>query len=237
MGIISIAQRADFAISTARFTAILLVDRSRGVFFRSLCRALELDHSSQVQRLKRQPMLHAGVRYVVLPTRQGERTTIVLLAWAIPLWLAGLNLSRLSESARRLVPLMQEEMLDRLYALFQDTPLDHATLEPFPGYADKLLQDASAEAMPGDTDAHSLLMAFDALNARVDQLGGRVDRIETSISLMEVHLSQVVSQLGRESQLRLNDERLFAAAITRLMLALPAPAQRHARQRRKRRSK
>lgn len=202
--------------------AVRLPDARLGATLRSLCLILSLNLRGQQQRLRRDPALRKALVTAAVPTRQGLRDTDVLLAWAIPIWLVGLQSGRLSPEKQDIIRLLQEQAVQAIYQAFSVA----------------IQQDTLPEAIPNDTQADSLPTTwFDALNARVNQLERRVDRIETSISLMEAHLSQVVAQLNRESQLRINDERLFAAAITRLMLALPAPAQRHARQRRKRRSK
>lgn len=194
--------------------AVRLPDARLGATLRSLCLILSLNLSGQQQRLRRDPALRKALVTAAVPTRQGRRDTDVLLAWAIPIWLVGLQSSRLTPEKQDLIRLLQEQAVQAIYQTFSVA----------------IQQDALPEAIPDNMQVDSLpTTRFDALNARVDQ-------IEAHVFSVEAHLSQIAAQLSRERQLRLNDERLFAAAITRLMLALPSPTQRHARQRRKRQS-
>jgi hypothetical protein len=201
--------------------AVRLPDARLGATLRSLCLILSLNLRGQQQRLRRDPALRKALVTAAVPTRQGPRDTDVLLAWAIPIWLVGLQSSRLTPEKQDLIRLLQEQAVQAIYQAFSAA----------------IQQDTLPEATPDDMQVDSLpTTQFDALNARVDRIERQIDQIEARVFSVEAHLSQIVVQLGRESQLRLNDERLLSAAITRLMLALPAPMKRHVRQRRKRRS-
>ena len=209
--------------------AVRLPDARLGATLRSLCLILSLNLSGQQQRIRRDPALRRALVTVALPTRKGPRDSDVLLAWAIPIWLVGLQSSRLPPEKQDIIKLLQEQAMQTIYQAFS-----MATQ-----------QDTFMEAMPDDMTAHSpLATPFDALEERVDrierqmgQIETRMDRIETSVASVEASLSQLVAQLNQETLFRLNDERLFAAAITRLMLALPSPQQPQPRQHRKRRSR
>src|SRR5579885_67897 len=89
--------------------AVQLADKRVGATLRSLCQALSLDYSAQWRHLHRKHNLASALVTTTIPTRRGERTVIVLLAWAIPILLVSLESSRMPKEKQALITVLQEK--------------------------------------------------------------------------------------------------------------------------------
>jgi hypothetical protein len=91
-----------------------LPDGRTGSTLRSLCKALDLDRYGQAARIKRDPVLAGALVTVLLDSPSGQQQTQVLLSWAIPIWLSGLNTTRLSEAKHALALHIQQKAVEGL---------------------------------------------------------------------------------------------------------------------------
>ncbi|HEV8191528.1 MAG TPA: phage antirepressor N-terminal domain-containing protein [Ktedonobacterales bacterium] len=81
--------------------AIRLGDGRVGAVFSDLCNALGLVRSSQLRRVREDDATFDQVLNVEMdPDGLGKRPTLVLTAWAIPIWLTGLNATRVAPEKR-----------------------------------------------------------------------------------------------------------------------------------------
>src|SRR6476469_4716657 len=77
--------------------AVLLPDGRVGATLMSLCEALGLTFPSQSRRIRADDVLASALLSVTIETAGGPQTMGVLTAWAIPLWLTGIQISRVAE--------------------------------------------------------------------------------------------------------------------------------------------
>src|ERR1051326_3217857 len=86
-----------------------LPDGESGATLRSLCNLLGLDQSGQSQRIRRSSLLAVALQEVIISTSGGPQQAEVLLDWAISIWAAGLQVSRLSEAKQAIVQVLQQK--------------------------------------------------------------------------------------------------------------------------------
>ncbi|GEM_PF-1904859 len=206
--------------------AVQLADARLGATLRSLCLILSLNLRGQQQRIQRDPALRRALVTVTLPTRQGSRDTDVLLVWAIPIWLLGLKSSRLPKEKQALITVLQEKAVQAIYEAFwsatqQNTFPDEQHMLPEETPEDERIDSQFADRF------QALEARQDALEARQEALEGSIERGEARLNKVETQIMQLTSRLGWEARLRVNDERLLAATIARMMQARPLPAQQH----------
>lgn len=79
-----------------------------GAAIRSLCHFLSIDVSGQLQRIKRQPELAAALQFVTITTIGGPKPVAMLEGYAIAIWAAGLQTSRLSPGKQEAVALLKQ---------------------------------------------------------------------------------------------------------------------------------
>jgi len=98
--------------------SVQMPDGHPGVTLRSLCAALSLDYSSQYQRVRRTATLREMVQWVTLDTPGGPQAVEVIPAWVIPIWLAGLQVNRLTQEKRNLILAFQRESVAAIERAF-----------------------------------------------------------------------------------------------------------------------
>ncbi|HET9980489.1 MAG TPA: phage antirepressor N-terminal domain-containing protein, partial [Ktedonobacterales bacterium] len=75
-------------------TAARLSDGRVATAFNDLCAAIGLAMSAQLRRVRADDVLAEQLVTALIDDGAGERPTNVLTAWAIPLWLTGIQASR-----------------------------------------------------------------------------------------------------------------------------------------------
>lgn len=113
--------------------AVKIENLHKGATLRSLCAELDLARHAQATRIKRDPALAGALVVVPLDSPGGQQQTEVLLSWAIPIWLSGLNITRLSEEKQALALYMQQKAVDLIEQAFAEP--GHATASPPPSQA------------------------------------------------------------------------------------------------------
>src|SRR5579885_1428919 len=208
--------------------AVQLADARLGATLRSLCLILSLNLRGQQQRIQRDPALRRALVTVTLPTRQGSRDTDVLLVWAIPIWLLGLKSSRLPKEKQALITVLQEKAVQAIYEAFWSAAQQNILSDEQYMLPEEVPEDERIDSQFADR-FQALEARQDTLEARQDALERRMEREEARLDALEAQTVQLVSQLRWEARLRVNDERLLAATIARMMQARPLPAQHPAR--------
>lgn len=127
---IAIIKPVPLITNATPLEAILLSDGSKGASMKSLCLPFDLARHGQVARIKRDPSLALALIQVTLKTSAGSRLLDVLLAYAIPLWLSGLNVSRLSPEKQERAAIMREGAIAAIEAAFTNIESQERAAEP-----------------------------------------------------------------------------------------------------------
>jgi len=107
--------------------AVRLPDGRIAASLASLCELLQIRPHGQVQRILRDATLANQLLQVVVQTPGGPQTIDVLTAWAIALWLTGLNPEMVAPEKRPLIMALRQEAADVLYRYFFKIGFDQAS--------------------------------------------------------------------------------------------------------------
>jgi hypothetical protein len=111
-------EQATITISGCALPAVLLPDGQPAIVFVELCEALEVESSSQARRIRAHPVITEALASARLETAGGFQVANVLIAWGIPLWLAGIRLASVKPKARPRLIAFQKEVIRALYRHF-----------------------------------------------------------------------------------------------------------------------
>jgi hypothetical protein len=103
--------------------AVSLPDGRIAATLASLCDALGLTQPSQSRRIRADEVLADELVSVAIETRSGVQTMGALTAWAIPLWLTGVHVTRLAESKRAAILAFKKQAANVLYEHFSQLTL------------------------------------------------------------------------------------------------------------------
>jgi hypothetical protein len=98
--------------------AVLLADGSKGATMKSLCLHLDIATHGQTKRIKQDQTLAPALVLVSMRTAAGSRLLDVLSSYAIPRWLAGLNITRLSPEKQERAALIRDRAIEAIDAAF-----------------------------------------------------------------------------------------------------------------------
>ncbi|MCP4363090.1 MAG: hypothetical protein GY796_34245, partial [Chloroflexi bacterium] len=157
------------------------------VSVRQMCQALGIKRPQrQTDRIKRDEVLNDGLERVPIMGTRGRQQTYVLRVDLAPLWLAGIEASRVSENVRDKIIRYKREVAKVLWEAFQEGRL---TAEPSLG---ELLQSDSPSAQ-----AYRMAQAVMTLARQQLVLESRIDDHEDRLETIEAQLappSHAVSQ-------------------------------------------
>lgn len=88
------------------------------VSIRSLCAALGLDSTGQIQRIRRRQVLAEMLQTIVVPTAGGNQPLVCLDLEGLPLWLAGVEEKRVRNDLRERLMAYQRWARRRIYEAF-----------------------------------------------------------------------------------------------------------------------
>ncbi len=103
--------------------AVSLPDGCIGATLASLCDALGLTQPSQSRRIRLDDVIADELVSVAIQTNNGTQIASVLTAWAIPLWLTGVHVTRLAESKRAAILAFKRQAAKVLYEHFSQLTL------------------------------------------------------------------------------------------------------------------
>ncbi|HEU5369291.1 MAG TPA: hypothetical protein VFU69_12540, partial [Ktedonobacterales bacterium] len=89
--------------------AVRLPNGELSATLRSLCDLLDLDRRGQFRRIHRNPSLAEALQEAIISTPGGPQQAEVLLNWAISIWAAGLQTTRLPEAKRAAALILQRK--------------------------------------------------------------------------------------------------------------------------------
>lgn len=112
--------------------AVSLPDGRIAATLASLCDALGLTQNSQVRRIRMDDVLVDELVSVAIETSSGIQVMGVLTAWAIPLWLTGIQTRKVAEEKRPAILAFKKQAANALYEHFSQLklPPPPATLVP-----------------------------------------------------------------------------------------------------------
>lgn len=100
--------------------AVKLPDGNLGATMKSLCALLDIAVVGQVARIKRNPDLAAALIQLSIGTPSGPRLMDVLISWAIPPWLSGLQVARLSSEKQERAALIRQGAIEAIQQAFNE---------------------------------------------------------------------------------------------------------------------
>ena len=103
------------------------------VIIKNFCEVLGVDHTSQLQRIKRDEVLSEGVVKMTIPSNGGNQETNLLGLDYIPMWLAGIKANQCKEEIRLFLKEFKLKVKDVLAEAF----LGKRTLIQLPTAADQ----------------------------------------------------------------------------------------------------
>src|SRR5438270_4285487 len=109
--------------------AVRLPDGRIGAVIGNMCSILQMDVASQVRRIREDETIADSLVQAQIETEtRGTQAMGVLVAWAIPFWLSGIQLSRVKDiDKREAIAYFKKEAANVLYAHFsQRTALSSA---------------------------------------------------------------------------------------------------------------
>ena len=124
---LAISKLVSIAPDVPPIIAVQLPDKRIGATLHSLCEKLDLNRVGQMQRIRRSPKLGRALLVVRVATPGGPQQMDVLQAWAISVWLTGLQATRLPEEKQALALLLQEkafETIERAFSQPEQAPPD-----------------------------------------------------------------------------------------------------------------
>lgn len=120
---IAIVKMVHLAPLLSPLEALLVPDGKQGAAIRSLCGILSIDLSSQLHRIKRLPELAAALQFVTIETVGGSQSVAMLESWAIAVWAAGLQTSRLSPVSQEAALLLKQHAYQAIQRAFEAEPV------------------------------------------------------------------------------------------------------------------
>lgn len=167
----------------------------QGAIIRSLCRMLDIAHQMQMLRIKRNPDLATALHYMTIDTPGGPQQVAMLESWAIAVWLAGLQTSRLSPKSQEVARILKQHAYAAIARAFGQPEV--AESGPIPTAP-------TPEPSP-------ILTAFDHIEQSFGELKEQIVGIDRRLLIMEQ------DRLGRRVG---SGARLSAAQVGQLFMQL-----------------
>lgn len=174
----------DNEISSARLPDEIII-----ASLPSLCNILKIAANGQARRIRRDSALSKYLLRVLMETPGGLQITDALVAWAIPLWLMGLQPNMIAPEKRSIAMALKEEAVDVLYRYFFKTEAGPAA-QPTPPPAQK----APRSALEMHIEAwQETEREWDAKEARYE---ARVVTLERQQAQMQARLASLEQRDG-----------------------------------------
>ena len=173
--------------------AVRLPDGRIGAVLTTMCSILKMDPASQIRRLREDETTTESLVQVQIRTEtRGLQIMGALIAWAIPYWLGGIQLSRIKDDQKReAIAYFKREAANVLYAHFSQKALalSGPTRAIIPAEPTQPAQDANALAW---AEYHRQMAAFYQWKAAADM---RIDMIEERQGSLETQYQSVEERL------------------------------------------
>lgn len=163
----------------------------------SLCNILKIAVNGQARRIRRDQALSKYLLRVLMETPGGPQITDALVAWAIPLWLMGLQPNMIAPEKRSIATALKEEAVDVLYRYFAALDAEEVVQEaPTPA------QKAPRSALEMHIEAWqaALEMQTEAWQETEREWDARETRYEGRIAALEQQQAQMQARLAALEQ-------------------------------------
>jgi hypothetical protein len=189
--------------------AVRLPDGRVGAVISNMCNILQMDVASQVRRIREDETIADCLIQVQIETEtRGPQAMGVLIAWAIPFWLSGIQLSRVKDIDKRVaIAYFKKEAANVLYAHFSQRPTLAPTQAIVPTESISRPVQPSPSA-PADEWAtyHEQMALFYRWKGTVD---ARLDTVDMRLGEVEQRQGEMESRVeGMEEVVRLVPEIL-----------------------------
>ena len=177
-------------------TAVRADDGQVYVSVRHMCEALGiLRPQRQTDRIKRDEVLSDGLQRVPIMGTRGQQMTYVLRVDLVPLWLTGLETSRVGDEVQDKIIRYKREAAKVLWEAFQE-----GRLTADPSFSDLLEGNSPA------VQAYKMARAMMELARNQVLLEARLDSQDTRLSGYEKRLEEVETTLGYTGRLVTPDQ-------------------------------
>ena len=183
---LGIVEQREILFYDDELTAVRASDGQIYVSVRQMCGVLGIKRPQrQTDRIKRNEVLQEGLQRVPMMGTRGRQLTYALRADLVPLWLSGIEPSRVSPGIKPKIVRYQQEVARVLWEAFQEGRL---TAEPT---LDELLQSDSPAAQAYKMAQAVMTLARQQLllESRVDQHEERLERIEATLGDPGQHIT------------------------------------------------
>jgi hypothetical protein len=183
-------------------TAVRVNDGQVYVSIRQMCQALGIKRPQrQTDRIKRDEVLNDGLERVPMMGTRGRQQTYALRVDLVPLWLAGIEASRVDDNVKDKIIRYKREVAKVLWEAFQE-----GRLTTDPSFEELLQSDSPAVQAYKTFQALTKLARNQILmEARLDEHEQRLEQIETQLGTsgkitpdQATAISQAVKTIARE---------------------------------------
>ena len=221
--------------------AVKLPDGKIGAVLRNMCEALQIDRKSQVRRIREDELIADCLVLVQVETDGGPQATDVLIAWAIPYWLLGVQLNRVAPEKHEAILFFKRRGADILYQHFSQTPVSPQSIAVVPTEVTSPVKpveptpDASDEEWASYYEQMARLRRWKhGVDMRLFQVDIRLEEVEQRQDAMESHMEnveevtrlipEIIQQLGPQT-LSPEHQRSVQASAKRLheLTGVPYP--------------
>ena len=195
-------EQANIVFFQQPVIAVRLSDGRIGAVFSDMCSILKMDVASQVRRLREDETTNESLVQVLIQTaNRGQQVMGVLVAWAIPYWLSGIQLARIKDPEKReAIAYFKKEAANILYAHFSQktASLPEPSRAVVPVEPTAPASDANAATW---AEYHRQMVLFyewkATTNTRLEALEGWQDNVEARLESHEQVLGLVSEMLDR----------------------------------------
>lgn len=210
--------------------SVRLPDKHIAGTLQSLCDAVQLDRASQLERIRRSRLLNKQLILVPVLTKGGWQQMDVLIAWAIPIWLSGIHLTRLTPEKQQLVLALQETIVDDLYRYYAEldakeiaqivieqeqlpesdvAPKEWVEAEPFSPLPDDIWE-RQYQAMAGfEREWRAVKDDIAALNAHLAQVSADLAEMKVDLAALKAAQAQESAGAVRQADDRLSPDHFL----------------------------
>jgi P22_AR N-terminal domain len=166
--------------------AVVLDGEGVAVPVRTLCLAIGLDVSNQVDRLREHDVLARGLRMVKVPLEGRVRSVVAILHDYIPFWLGTITPSQVRDEVREKLVRYQLELKDLLAAVY--------------GTTTPLADTADVQALQRQLRAtlHELRVLREQFLSTTQQLGEQVNAHDLRMTMIEGLLDERLGAIARQ---------------------------------------
>ena len=176
--------------------AVQVEDGSIFVPVGRMCDQLGLGRQRQTQRIREHPVMSAASEQLTITTGGGAQPTLCLRIDMIPLWLAGVNPNRVSESIREKLTRYQAEAAQVLWSAFKHDILplsgmksDAAVAIPTERSGAEIAYEIATAVQHLARQQMEMEQALVHVRDRVDRMAHWAQRVEQRLDTLEIEVS------------------------------------------------